>query len=77
MALFSIRNGYVNPRNALQFEEASEHLRISVYNAIYQIFGESPKGAGYDAICKDIWDDIGINQLVLFPITITSSTTSF
>ena len=55
MALFSIRNGYVNPRNALQFEEASEHLRISVYNAIYQIFGESPKGAGYDALCKDIW----------------------
>lgn len=67
MALFSERFGYKSPRNALQMEEADENLRIAIYNALYLVFGESPKGAAYDAICKDIWSRFWHQPISSFP----------
>lgn len=67
MALFSERLGYKTRRSVLQTEEANEELRIAVYNALYLVFGDSPKGAGYDAICKDIWSRLWHQPISSFP----------
>lgn len=48
-------------------DEANEELRIAVYNALFLVFGESPKGAAYDAICKDIWSRLWHQPISSFP----------
>lgn len=67
MVLFSERYGYKSPRKSLQLEEVNKDLRIAIYNALYLIFGESPKGAAYDAICKDIWSRLWHQPISSFP----------
>lgn len=67
MTLFSEKYGYTDPKTVLQYEEASDDLRISLYNVLYERIGEYVSGSITELICRELWTDYWHRPIDRFP----------
>lgn len=67
MTLFSEKYGYTDPKTVLQYEETSDDLRISIYNALYECLGEYSQYSTIEQLCCDIWTDYWHQPIDAFP----------
>ncbi|MEI3376391.1 MAG: hypothetical protein V8R08_00875 [Coriobacteriales bacterium] len=67
MPLFSEKYGYTDPKTVLQHEEASDDLRMSIYNVLYQCVGEYRPDSTFEQICEDLWTEYWHKPIDTFP----------
>lgn len=67
MVLFSERNGYVEPKAALQYECMDDNLRIAIYNTLYEYLGEYEQDSSVGMVCRTIWSEHWHQALDKFP----------